>query len=121
MKFQYLGEMIEAELLTNVNDYGRATEQVLVLRNLMFDEEAVRWSVIVMEGSELPFSCLFEALAAALWSGGGIIRRYKKRMIVRRAAKYITGNAKGASARSLRKAVIAAMQDYPNLMTPMRG
>ena len=109
MKFIYLGEPIEAEMLTNVNDYGRATEQVLVLRNLVFDGEAVRWSVMVKKGSEPPWSCLFDALGAALWSGGGIIRRYKKRMIVRRAAKYITGNAKGASAKSLRKAVIAAV------------
>ena len=116
MKFLYLGEMIEAEMLTNVSDYGRATEQVLILRNLVFDGEAVRWSVRVKEGSELPWSCLFDALVAALWSGGGIIRRYKKRMIVRRAAKHITGNVKGASAKSLRKAVLAAMQDFTNLM-----
>ena len=115
MKFQYLGEWIEAELQTNYNDYDNATEQVLTLRNIMFDNKQARWSVLVKEGSELPWLYLSEALTAVLWSDGGIIRRYKKRMTVRRVAKYITGNAKKASARSLRKTVLAAMQDLNNL------
>ena len=109
MKFIYMEEPIEVEMLTNINDHEHTVEQVLILRNLMFDQEFVRWGVRVEKGSQVPWSCLFEALTAALWTSGGLVRRYKKRMDIRRVAKYITGNAKGASAKSLRKAVLAAL------------
>lgn len=107
MRVKYLGYVLDAELLTELNDYQQRREQCLRIRRTDNPDIMIRWEVSQTVTTEAPtWLSLRDALKDVLMPPRtGIINRIKRRLRVRKHAKYLTDNAKGASAKSLRRAI----------------
>lgn len=115
MTINYLGQELEVSLEEERLDFGRWREQILLIVNRANEEIMIRWSTRLLSAMPVPWLCLEDALRSVMWSRGwNIIRRIKKRIAIRRVAQYLTGDAKGASARSFRKAVQDAIDNHHN-------
>lgn len=117
MKILYLGQELEAEFeYDRTNDYIEEWhKQALVIYNVQYPDYRAEWGINYRSGFPVPWTSLYRAIVVNILSNEGDIPQ--KRKAGRKLgiiAKYLTGNANGASAGSFRAAVKQAIKGCTN-------